>query len=73
MRKRLNVTFQVEILQELDALVELGASGSRSTTLAGLVRSSWAATFPDQMAQRVLMQAPGAVAAPSPREREAGQ
>ena len=58
---KVNVTLRDDVLVELDELVALGASGTRSATLAGLVRSSWRASFPEQAAAQVVMQPPGAV------------
>ena len=61
---RLNVTMQAAIVRELDELVAVGASGSRSATLAGLVRASWRATFPELAAEQAVMQSPGPVVEP---------
>ena len=58
---KVNVTLRADVLAELDELVSLGASGSRSATLAGLVRSSWRQTFPERAAGQAVMQPPGAV------------
>ncbi len=61
---KVNVTLRDDILAELDELVEVGASGSRSATLAGLVRSSWRATFPARAHDRTVMESPGPVTPP---------